>query len=138
MISAPALVVEFPAAEAGLTVPDSIAVGPDGSLYIVDFWYHRIRKVSPAGIITTVVGTGEPGNTGDGGPAIAARINRPNAVTGGPDGTVDTLDLLALLGDWGNPSITGIGDITGPAGVPDGVTDTLDLLALLGAWGPCP
>ncbi len=47
-------------------------------------------------------------------------------VTG--DGTVDVLDLLALLGDWGVcggcPT-----DLTG-----DGIVDVLDLLAMLGAW----
>ncbi|MDY7107807.1 MAG: sialidase family protein [Planctomycetota bacterium] len=45
------------------------------------------------------------------------------------DGTVNTGDLLILLGGWGTPD----GDVDG-----DGDTDTVDLLALLGAWGECP
>jgi hypothetical protein len=45
------------------------------------------------------------------------------------DGTVNTGDLLILLGWWGTPH----GDING-----DGDTDTADLLALLAAWGQCP
>ncbi len=51
----------------------------------------------------------------------------PADVTG--DDTVDVLDLLELLSQWGTP---GTADITG-----DGVVDVLDLLELLGAWGPC-
>ena len=39
---------------------------PDGSLYVADSAYHRIRKITN-GIITTVAGTGVPGYTGDGG-----------------------------------------------------------------------
>jgi hypothetical protein len=46
------------------------------------------------------------------------------------DGTVDVLDLLALLAAWGNPG--------GPEDVnEDGIVDVLDLLQLLAAWGPC-
>ena len=36
--------------------------------------------VSAAGVITTIAGTGEPGNTGDGGPAGSATLNSPHAV----------------------------------------------------------
>ncbi len=46
------------------------------------------------------------------------------------DGTVDVLDLLEVLGNWGG---SGDADITG-----DGVVDVLDLLEVLGSWGPCP
>jgi sugar lactone lactonase YvrE len=80
------------ATEASLNSPDGIAIGPDGSLYIVDRWNHRVCRVDPEGIITTVVGTGEPGNTGDGGPATAARLNYPEAVVVGPDGTLYIAD----------------------------------------------
>ena len=61
-------------------------------------------------------------------------ITGPN---GEPDGVVNVVDLLALLGDWGCEGAPGecLGDITGPDGEPDGVTDTQDLLALLGNWG---
>jgi len=45
------------------------------------------------------------------------------------DGTVNTADLLFLLGAWG----TDEGDVND-----DGNTDTADLLALLAAWGDCP
>ena len=48
-----------------------------GNLYISDEHNHRIRKVDPAGIITTFAGTGERGFSGDGGPAVDAQINFP-------------------------------------------------------------
>ena len=41
--------------------PRSVAVGPDGSLYIADYIGNRIRRVGPDGIITTVAGDGIPG-----------------------------------------------------------------------------
>ncbi len=46
----------------------------DGSLYIGDGDNHRVRKVSPDGMITTIAGTGIAGNAGDGGPATAAQL----------------------------------------------------------------
>ena len=54
--------------------PSQTAVGPDESLYILDQWNHRVRKVDPDGIISTVVGTGVPGFSGDGGPPAQAQI----------------------------------------------------------------
>ena len=54
-----------------------------GNLYIADPYYttyhghHRIRKVDPNGIITTVAGTGERGFSGDGGLAVEAGFEDP-------------------------------------------------------------
>lgn len=58
--------------------PVGLAVDADGNLFIADRDNHRVRKVSPEGIITTVAGTGEPGFSGDGGAATRARLNMPN------------------------------------------------------------
>jgi len=69
-----------PASEAQLNGPTGIARGPDGALYICDTGSHRIRKVKTNGKIQTLAGTGEPGWSGDGGPAIAARLNEPYEV----------------------------------------------------------
>ena len=55
-----------PATSASLNFPTSVAVDQSGNLYIADMWNHRIRKVSPDGIITTVAGNGTRGFSGDG------------------------------------------------------------------------
>ncbi len=55
----------------------------------------------------------------------------PADVTG--DGTVDVLDLLAVLAAWGPCEPDCPEDING-----DGIVDVLDLLEVLSAWGPCP
>src|SRR4051812_12083915 len=68
------------ATTAQLADPGGIARGPDGSLYICDTANHRIRKVTPDGKISTIAGTGEKGFSGDGGPAIAAKISEPYEV----------------------------------------------------------
>ena len=60
-----------------LNSPMGVAVGSDGTIYIADTYNQRILAVSPAGIATTVAGTGMQGYSGDGGPATAAELNYP-------------------------------------------------------------
>ena len=69
-----------PATQAQLQPPYGVAVDGAGNLYIVDRSNNRIRKVDPAGTITTVAGTGERGFSGDGGPASEAQLNSPLGV----------------------------------------------------------
>lgn len=80
------------AKHAQLDRPSRVTVAPDGSLYIADTWNDVIRRVGPDGIITTVVGTGEPGYSGDGGPAIEAQLFYPYGVAIGPDGNLYVTD----------------------------------------------
>lgn len=65
------------ATSAQLNRPHGLALDLDGNLYIADNDNNRIRRVSPAGVIETVVGTGAPGYAGDGGLATAALIDSP-------------------------------------------------------------
>jgi uncharacterized protein (TIGR03437 family) len=60
--------------------PNGLAIDGAGNVYIADSSNNRIRKVSAAGIITTVVGSGTAGLAGDGGPAAAAQLSNPLAV----------------------------------------------------------
>jgi len=78
---------EGPATSAGLNA-FGVAVDPTGNLLIADFGNHRIRKVTPEGIITTVVGNGTVGYTGDGGPATSAQISYPRGVAVDPNGNL--------------------------------------------------
>jgi hypothetical protein len=80
------------ATQALLRNPDGVAVGADGSLYIADRSDNRIRRVLPSGIITTVVGTGVYGLSGDGGPATQAQLNSPYGVAIAPDGSLYIAD----------------------------------------------
>lgn len=61
--------------------PYGIAVNRNNELFISDASWNVIRKVNSLGIISTVVGIGMYGNTGDGGPASAAKIGSPYGMT---------------------------------------------------------
>ena len=63
-----------PATSSFLNQPWDVAVDGAGNIYIVDGYNERVRKVSPAGIISTVAGNGVRGFSGDGGPATAASL----------------------------------------------------------------
>jgi DNA-binding beta-propeller fold protein YncE len=54
------------ATAARLRIPVDVAVDAAGNLYISDSANDRIRKVTPAGIITTVAGNGHSGPNSDG------------------------------------------------------------------------
>jgi trimeric autotransporter adhesin len=71
---------EGPALEAQLNEPMGVAVDSGSNLYIADTNNHRIRKITSAGIITTVAGNGTRGFSGDGGPAKSAQLNEPMAL----------------------------------------------------------
>ena len=66
-----------PATSAEIVTPDGVAVDSVGNLYIADYARNVIRKVSPAGIISTVAGTGAGSYFGDGGPATSAGLYEP-------------------------------------------------------------
>ena len=79
-----------PATEGTLGYPYDVAIDPLGNLYISDG--NRIRKIDTSGIITTIAGTGLPGFTGDGGPAVAAQLDDPTGVAVDPVGNVYFVD----------------------------------------------
>ena len=69
-----------PATAASLHWPHDVDVDGAGTVWIADSANHRIRTVSPDGVIRTVVGTGVGGFNGDGQVGTATRIFRPKAV----------------------------------------------------------
>jgi streptogramin lyase len=86
-----------PAAQATFDGPKGIAVGPDKCVYVVDTENHAIRKIDPkAGTIQTIAGSGpkNKGDSGDGGPATDAKMDRPHGICVGPDGAVYIGDTL--------------------------------------------
>jgi sugar lactone lactonase YvrE len=65
------------ASAAKLSEPRGLGYDSKGNLYIADYLNHRVRKVNPAGTISTFAGTGTGGFSGDGGPAASAQLNGP-------------------------------------------------------------
>jgi RHS repeat-associated protein len=65
------------AANAALNFPSGVAVDSAGNLYIADNDNNVIRKVTAAGIISTIAGDGVAGYTGDGGAALKATLDAP-------------------------------------------------------------
>jgi hypothetical protein len=68
------------ATSARLNGPKAVRLNAAGDLYIADTVNNKIRLVTAAGIITTVVGTGTAGSAGDGGSPTAAQLNLPGGI----------------------------------------------------------
>ncbi len=68
------------ATEAFLWSPEGLATDGQGNLFVSDSGNHRVRRIDRAGTITTVAGTGEIQYSGDGGPAVLARLFHPSAL----------------------------------------------------------
>ena len=69
--------------------PWSIAIGPDGDLYVAEFVNHRIRRVTTAGVVTTYAGSSAGFAEGA---ALAAQFNRPQGVAVAANGDVLVAD----------------------------------------------
>ncbi|MGH3843965.1 MAG: protein kinase domain-containing protein [Pseudonocardiaceae bacterium] len=82
-----------PARDARLATPSAVAVDNTGNLYIADELNNRIRRVDPAGTITTIAGTGGRGFSGDGGRAIGAKLYSPAGVSVEADGAIYIADF---------------------------------------------
>jgi sugar lactone lactonase YvrE len=107
-----------PATSASLGSTDGIAVDSSGNLFLSDITNHRVRKVTPAGTITTIAGTGANGFTGDGGPATLAQLGQPMGLAVDPTGNL----YLADYWDHAIRKVSTNGTITTLAGGPSGGT----------------
>ena len=103
-----------PATAATFDQPHGLAFDSAGNLYIAASNNHKVRKVDPAGIITTFAGTGARGFSGDGGPAVSARFDYPEGVATDPDDSV-------YIADTGNQRLR---KVTGPPPPPPTLTAT--------------
>ena len=77
----------------GQLFAQGLSVDSAGNLFIGDIGNHRVRKVAPDGIITTVAGNGESGSSGDGGPATDAQLGQPSGLAVGSSGNLYIADL---------------------------------------------
>ncbi len=69
-----------PATSATFSSLGKVAADAGGNIFIADVQNNRIRKITPGGTITTVVGGGNPQDAGDGGPAILSKLFNPTGV----------------------------------------------------------
>ena len=99
-----------PAASAKLSYPWGIAVDVPGNIYFADSSNNRVRKITPAGLITTIAGDGTYGYGGDGGPATSAQLSTPSGLA------VDTVGNL-YIADTYNSRIRKV--------TPDGIITTV-------------
>jgi hypothetical protein len=76
--------------------PETISIDPLGVLYVAEEGGERIRKITPAGVVTTLAGTGSVGFAN--GTALQATFNNPHGIA------VDRF-RQAYVGDTGNHSI---------------------------------
>jgi trimeric autotransporter adhesin len=96
-----------PATNALLNAPLAICTDRNNNLYFTEQGNHVVRKIDlQTGIITTVAGNGTSGFTGDGGPAVLARMRLPYGIG------IDKLDNIYFV-DGGNNRIRRIDGLTG-------------------------
>ena len=117
------------AVAAELNNPQGLAVDALGNLYIADQGNQRIRKVTPAGTINTVAGTGTFGYSGDNGPATSAALENPHAVAVDNAGNLYIADMtnnairkVAPNGTITTIAGTGTHGISGDGGPATGAT----------------
>ena len=76
------------ATAAQVSQPSGMAIDSAGNLFFSDTGNNRVRRVNPAGVITTVAGTGAGASTGDGGLATAATLASPRFLAIRADGAI--------------------------------------------------
>lgn len=122
-----------PATLAQLNGPQGIAVDPFGDIFIADTGNHRVRVVTPDGLMQTLAGTGQPGLYPINGPATQSPLNSPGGVA------VDAAENI-YIADSGNHLIRIVtldGNINAFAGVSyPGFTGDAGSALIANLYGP--
>ena len=128
-----------PGARAQVAYPTGVAVDPLGNVFVADMGNHRVRRIDGAGIISTVVGTGTIGYSGDGKPAAQARIAYPGGVAADSSGNlyladtgnqrvrkIDAAGTITTFAGTGESGYSGDGGSAARARIGDPVAITVD------------
>jgi uncharacterized protein (TIGR03437 family) len=88
--------------------PTGIVAAPDGTVYVAEQRTHRVRKISPQGIITTYAGNGQALSSGDGGPALNAGVWSPQGLALDSAGTLYVATKAGIRRVTTNGTITSV------------------------------
>lgn len=86
------------ATSAEIGSPTAIRIDNQHNIYFCDSYSHTVRKIDNEGIITTIIGTGEPGYSPDKSPLDKAMLNSPSGLEISTDGSI-------YISDSGNNQI---------------------------------
>jgi sugar lactone lactonase YvrE len=105
-----------------LVYPNGLALDDRGELYISDIGTHRVLKLNRRGRLIVIAGTGEGGYSGDGGPAIKARLHSPHDLAFDAEGNllvadtynhrirrIDRQGVITTIAGSGNAPYSGYG-----------------------------
>ncbi len=111
------------ASAAELDYPVGLTTDPAGNLYICDRGNNRVRMITTSGIISTIIGNGIAGYSGDGGPAKSAKLDGPSFISIDPTGNLYFSDIanncvreVNTSGNINTIAGTGFGSFSGDGG----------------------
>ncbi|MBC8166039.1 MAG: hypothetical protein H7Y20_09215, partial [Bryobacteraceae bacterium] len=104
---------------------EGITTDSDGNLYVAELTGHKVRKVTPQGVISTIAGTGRDGFSGDNSLGINSQVNSPAGLTFDAQGALLIVDAgngrIRRLDQRSGVITTIAGNGPGPNGLsPDG------------------
>ena len=108
--------------QARFNVPSGIAIDADGNFFVTDTGNHILRKITPAGTVSTIAGlAGQSGFTD--GTGATARFNSPLGIAVSSNGTIYVADcgnhLIRTISTGG--AVTTLADTPETWGTNDGV-----------------